>query len=301
MQLTELMVGALQKALANLPQAAALLCVLVVAVIALYRTARARKIDFPVEMTEKDNVAASTTVGLFILGIAVALSAVIVDGLSTPLPQMVTWVIGAGVLSTLLVIASAVVNDKLILGSFSVTKEIFQDRNVGTAFVVGATFLGSGIVINGALDGHSDSLFQAFADVMFYWAVGQVLFVVAAWLFTKTRTYNLHKAIEDDDNAAAGLSFGGFIVGVAMIVGAAFRGAGSAWLDETAIALPLFAFGVFVMILFNVVIDKVVLPNSSLAHEIKTDKNIGAAAVSAAGSIATGLIIAQMINTFPAA
>lgn len=242
--------------------------------------------NFQEELTKKDNPAFGVAVSGFVLGLAIALggTTLVVDDQST-VDAFISLAI-YGLLAIVLMRLSIMINDRLILYSFCVHKEITEDKNTGTAFVVAGSFVATGFMIAGALRGDSISFSAGIVDLLVYWAVGQALLVFGGWLFQKITPYDVHQTIEQDDNTAAGLAFGGFLVGLGIIMMTSLSGAGSNLLAEIGPTFIISLSGTLLLVATRIIIDRLFLPSAPLAREIAKEKN------SAAGALACTLFIA---------
>ena len=242
--------------------------------------------NFQEELTKKDNPAFGVAISGFIIGLAIALGASTygVGGQSTA-DAFISLAI-FGLLTIVLMRLSITINDKLILHAFCVHKEIIEDKNTGTAFVVGGSFVATGFMIAGALSGESISFGAGIVDLLIYWAVGQSLLVFGGWLFQKITPYDVHHTIEHDDNTAAGLSFGGFLVGLGIIMMTSLSGAGSNLLAEIGPTFLIALSGTVLLVATRIIIDRLFLPSAPLAREVATEKN------AAAGALACSLFVA---------
>lgn len=248
------------------------------------------------ELTTKDNPAFGTLMALFFVGLAIALGGLVFGASMDPLPDLINFAI-YGSLTLVLMRVSILINDKYILGNFCVHKEITQDKNVGTAFVVGGSCIATGFMINGAMSGESDNLLRGILDLGVYFAVGQVLLILAGVVFQKITSYDVHHVIEHDDNAAAGLSFGGFLAAVGIITKTALSGATSNLLAEIVTTIMLAVSGLVLLILVRTIADKVLLPSSPLGKEVAVDKNLAAGAIAAASFVSVALAFSFSIGT----
>lgn len=241
---------------------------------------------FQKELTEKDNPAFGVALAGFVLGLAIALGGTTygVRGQSA-IDAFISLAV-YGLLAIVLMRLSITINDKWILHRFCVHKEIIEDRNTGTAFVVAGSFVASGFMIAGALTGESISFIAGIVDLLVYWAVGQALLVFGGWLFQKITPYDVHHTIEHDDNTAAGLSFGGFLVGLGIIMMTSLTGAGSNLFAEIGPTILIAVTGMLLLVATRIIIDRLFLPSAPLAREVATEKNV------AAGALACTLFVA---------
>ncbi len=247
------------------------------------------------ELTTRDNPAVGTVLALYFIGVSVALSG-LAYGFGTNLRDDLLNVAIYGPLTLVLVRLSILINDKLILYRFSLHDEIVQDRNLGTAFVVGGGCVATGLTISGALSGESLSPWIGLVDLLYYYTLGQVLFVVAGQLFQLITSYDIHRVIGQDDNAAAGLSFGGFLVAMGVVARVSLAGAGSNLLAETVTTVAVAAVGSILLVAMRIVTDRLILPKSPLSKEIVVDRNLAAGAISAATFVSIAVVYAVSLG-----
>ena len=251
--------------------------------------------NFNDELTEKDNPAFGVYLSGYLLGAGIALTGSLYNSGVSFNDDMLNAAFGI-VATIILMRVGIFINDKIILSKFSVIKEISTDKNSGTGFVVAGGAIATGLMLNGMLSGSSDSWLLAVRDVAVYYVVGQTLLIIGGILFQKMTSYDVHEIIEHDDNMPAGISFGGFLVAIGIIVRNSLIGAGSN-LGEELILTVLFALvGMLLLIPTRVIVDKILLPASPLSKEIKEDKNPAAGAIAAGSFIIVALIYAAAVN-----
>lgn len=258
---------------------------------------------FREQLLEKDNPALGVCfAGYFIgLGIAIAGSLFGADldhvppmnivgvGLN---PQGLLVVLVGGLSAIVLMRLSILVNEKLILYRFSIDKEMTQDRNVGTALVVAGSCLATGLMLNGVLSGPSDSLWTGLLDTAVYWVAGQAILIVGALVFQRVAGYDVQATIEVKDSIPAGISFGGFLVGLGIIARASLAGAGPDIPAQLAITGILAVAGILILLAVHFVVGRLFFAHSPLAKEVVSDNNAAAGAVSAAAFIGVAILIA---------
>lgn len=242
--------------------------------------------NFQEELTKRDNPAFGVAISGFVLGLAIALGGTTygVGGQST-VDAFLSLAI-YGLLAIILMRLSITINDRFVLHRFCVHKEIIEDKNTGTAFVVAGSFVATGFMIAGALTGESISFLAGIIDLLVYWAVGQSLLIFGGWLFQKITPYDVHHTIEHDDNTAAGLSFGGFLVGLGIIMMTSLSGAGSNLLAEIGPTFLIALSGTILLVATRSIIDHLFLPSAPLAHEVAREKNAAAGALASTSFIA---------------
>ena len=249
------------------------------------------KIDVANELVEKDNFAFIISyVGYFIALIVIIGGALIGDsyGFGNDLAQISTY----SILGILLLHAAIGVSNKIILNTFNVKKEIITDQNAGTGFIEACIFIANALILHGALIGESDSMVEGMITFVSYWAIGNIMLIIAAKIFTKWMSYDIHGEIEKD-NVAAGVSFGGAILAIGIIIMNALLDPFIDW-QTTAIDVSLqTVLGCILLPIMRFLTDKILLPGRTLTDEIiNQDKpNVGAGLIEAFAYVGSAIII----------
>lgn len=251
--------------------------------------------SFTEELTERDNPAFGTCLTGYLVGLAFALAGAFPTNSESVADALISMTY-SGVLAILLMRASIVINDRLILTKFSITDEMLRDRNLGTGMAVAGSSIGTGLVLAGALTGESDSYVLAIRDIILYWAVGQALFIAGARLFYATAGYDVQGSLEHDDNAATGISLGGFLASLGILLGAILKNSSSNIWEELAITVVEVLVGGAILIFTRFVTERLILPRVNLANEIAAQKNTAAGLIVAAASIITALLMAAAVT-----
>jgi uncharacterized membrane protein YjfL (UPF0719 family) len=196
------------------------------------------------------------------------------------------WVL----LGIVLLNVGRLVVDRLLLHSFSTVKEIVQDRNVGTGAVEFAAYVATGLIAAGSLHGEGGGVLSALG----FFALGQLALVVFGLFYQWTTRYDVHAAIEDD-NVAAGVAMGGNIVAIGIVLLRATVGDLSDWqADLFGFAYALVA-GLVLLGLLRRLTDFVLLPGTTLRHEIAVDRNLAAAFLEGGVAIGTASVVFFMV------
>ncbi|MFO7883911.1 MAG: DUF350 domain-containing protein [Desulfobacteraceae bacterium] len=248
-----------------------------------------------VELVEKDNPAVCLALTGYYAALVLSIGGSVVGpshGIMADLMDLVIY----GVLSIVLLNISVFLCDWVILGQFNIKDELIRDRNQGTGAVVFGTCMASGFVIFGSVSGTGGSVFTAAG----YWALGQLLLLAAAKFYNFITPFDIHEEIEKD-NVAAGISVGGALLAVGIVVGLAAEGDFVSWRENIPEFFAYSIIGLVSLPLIRLVTDKLLVPGVSLSHEIlglKPDKSIeqrgpntGAAYIEAFAYIAGAFII----------
>jgi uncharacterized membrane protein YjfL (UPF0719 family) len=221
---------------------------------------------------------------------------VIVDNL---LDLVVGGLVAAGLMRL-----SIVINHRLILYRLNVDREIVERRNVGAAFVVAGSSVATGLMLNGVMQGDSSPLWGlaclgAVRDMVLYWLLGQALLVVGGLVFARLAGYSMQKEVGEDQNLPAGISFGGLLVALGIIIRASLVGANSNLLVESAITVISAAAGTVLLVLIQVIVSHLFFSKSALAREVVKDRNAAAGAIAAACSIGVAILLAAALAYHP--
>lgn len=246
---------------------------------------REYKLNF--ELVEKDNAALALAVVGYYFGLVLAIGGTIA-GPSAGLVEDLFDLVIYGILSIILLNISWFLCDKLILYKFRVSEELIRDHNQGTGVVSAGISVASGFIIYGAVSGEGGGIWT----VLVFWALGQVLLILAGLVYELITPYNVHEEIEKD-NVAAGVSFAGALVSIGVIIGLAGEGDFTAWSIDLPVYIGFAVLGLVLLPIIRLLTDKVLLPTVKLSDEISAQEkpNVGAAYVEAFSYIAAAFII----------
>lgn len=246
-----------------------------------------REFKLNVELVEKDNAALAIAMAGYYFGLVLAIGGTLV-GPSVSLIDDLIDVGIYGLLSIVLVNLSWYVCDKLILFKFKISDELIRDHNQGTGVVSAGVSIASGFVIFGAAQGQGGSIWT----VIVFWAIGQVILILAGLMYNLITPYDIHDEIEKD-NVAAGVSFAGALVAIGAIIGLAAESNFESWAESLPGYLGYAVLGLVLLPLIRLLTDKVLLPTVKLSHEIASQEkpNVGAAYIEASSYIAGAFII----------
>ncbi|MGY8689425.1 MAG: DUF350 domain-containing protein [Verrucomicrobiales bacterium] len=228
------------------------------------------------QLTEKDNKAIGLAFAGYLLGVSIILWSV----LTTDSTSDFLW---ADIGSTLIW--------SLLLPRFNNTKELVEDRNVGTGAVIACTHIGTALMIRAAMSGDEDvSIGMTYALTCGYFVIGQLAFAAFGWIYQKTIGFDVHDEIEKD-NAAAGVSFGLTLIAISILLSGYITRH-----DSIPGLLVWFIISVILLVACRIMVDKLILTKASLDDEIAKDRNWGVALIEGASVIGLALIIVGSFN-----
>lgn len=252
---------------------------------------RKSKINFSNELVEKDNLAFSFAYVGYFAGLILAVGSAIYGESNGILVDLVDMAI-FGVLAIILLNLSSTIIDKITLSKFPIWKEIIDDRNAGMGIIEGANYLGSGLIIFGAITGESGNLQFGIYTALLYWVLGQVLILISTALYNKLVPYDIHEEIEKD-NVAAGIAYAGLIIAMANLIRNGLMGDFDNWIDTLLEVGYEAGIGIIILPLIRTLVDKILLPGQKLSDEIANQEtpNTGAGLVEALGYIGGSMLI----------
>lgn len=246
-----------------------------------------REYHLTTELVEKDNPALALAVVGYYLGLVLCIGGALIGpsiGIVDDLIDLCIY----GILGIVLLNLSWYLCDWIVLHKFKVSDELIRDHNQGTGAVSFGVSVASGLVIFGAVSGEGGSIWTAIV----FWALGQAILILAALIYEWVTPYDMHDEIERD-NVAAGVSFGGALVAMGIVLGLAAQEDFTDWADDIVGFLGYALLGLVLLPLIRIVTDKVLLPTVKLSHEIAGQEkpNVGAAYIEAVSYICAALII----------
>lgn len=237
------------------------------------------------ELHDKDNPAVALSFSGFLLG----LGWVLYHLNSESILDYYLW----GTLSIVALLLGRFLNDRFLLGHFSNDKELSEDANVGTSAVELGSYLATSLVIQAALIDDSSSVSRGFlfslGSFLVYFVLSQLIFAASAWIYKKLISYSINHEIEQD-NVAAGISFGGFLYALGYLLGAFLEN------SDSLLGASLWALFVVIYLLgVSRIFDWVILRSKKMSDEIVQDRNWGLALVEASGLILMAWILESMV------
>lgn len=250
-----------------------------------------KRINIADELVEKDNVSFAFAHVGYLAGLLVALGGV-VSGPSMGLVADLTAVGVYGLLSIVLLLLSIVLCDKVLFPRVNMYREICEDLNAGAGVVEGSVALGSGLLIYGAVTGDSSSLIGGMLSVSLFWLFGIAVMVAALRVFNAMLPFSVSEQI-DKDNVAVGVSVGGLLTAVAIIVSTAISGTLTFNVEDMTVVATEILLGLALLVPLRWLTDTILLPGQSLTDELVNQEvpNVGAAVVEAFAYIGGACIL----------
>ncbi len=170
-----------------------------------------------------------------------------------------------------LIYLSRYLNDWLILYRFSNNREVVQEKNLAVALIEGATYMASAYVIAGAFYD-----WQKAPSIAIVWfLIGQALLIVMAALY-RAIDRDIDAAL-DQQNLAAAISLGGFLLSAGMVCGAVISGPSAGWRHDMMIVAAYLVVWMLLMLFAHGLSDLLRFHSTRLRDEVMEQRNIAAA------------------------
>lgn len=254
-----------------------------------------KKINIAHELVEKDNFAFILSYTGYFVGLVIILGGAIIGesvDFYTDLFHIGTY----SLIGIVLLHISILISNKLILPKFDIKKEIVDDKNEGTGVIEACIYIANALILHGALIGESESFQEGILTFISYWAIGNIMLIIASKIFTLWIRFDVHDHIEKD-NVAVGISFGGAILAIGIVIMNALLDPFIDW-TTTLIDVSLqTVLGIILLPIMRFLTDKILLPGRTLTDEIINQEkpNIGAGLLEAFAYVGSAILITWSI------
>ena len=197
--------------------------------------------------------------------------------------------------------SSRFLNDFLMLGNINNDEECIKvfpqpdgsevTGNTAVGMVEAGMYLATGFILNGSISGTGGTFFQGIASAVIFFIVGQLALLIFGFLYELITPFNVRNEIKNN-NLAAGIGLGGILIALGIILMSSISGPFTGWANDLASFGIYAVFGIILLLIFRVVADRLLLPTTSIATEVKEDRNVAALIVVESAIIAVAIIIA---------
>ncbi|MCG8567740.1 MAG: DUF350 domain-containing protein [Desulfobacterales bacterium] len=240
--------------------------------------------------------------GLY-LGLAIAMAGAL-SGSSSGFWLDLVYLIVDGLIITGFLFSSRTVNDLVMMGHIDNDAECVREftlpdgrtvtGNTALGMVEAGMYIATGLILNGSLSGGVSSFFQSLMSALVFFIIGQAVLLLFGLLYELITPFNVREEIKRN-NLAAGIGLGGILIALGVILMSSLSGPFTGWGRDLASFAIYTVFGMILLLGFRSLVDRVLLPTTNLATEIKTDQNVAALVVVESAIIAVAVIIAYAI------
>lgn len=260
---------------------------------------RTKDFDDDIHIDDGNTAVGLRRAGLY-LGIAIALSGA-VDGASKGFfPDLIQLLID-GLIITGFMFSCRFINDFIMLGNIDNDAECIktfkthdgtvQTGNTAVGMVEAGMYLATGFILNGSVSGSGGTFLQGIASAILFFILGQLALLLFGLLYELVTPFNVRQEIKEN-NLSAGIGLGGILIALGIILGSSIAGPFTGWASDLTSFGFYAAFGIIMLLAFRAVADKLLLPTTNIAVEIKEDKNVAALIVIQSAINAVAVIIA---------
>lgn len=210
-------------------------------------------------------------------------------GMDAVLADMLELAGYCGLLLVFLFLAE-IIADRIILHSVNNAMEL-KNRNNAVGLAEFGIFIATGLVAYGSFHGDGGGYLTALG----FFGMGQAALIGFAALYEAVTPFKMVEEIRQG-NAAAGLMLGGTLITLGIILSFAISGPFTGWREGIIGFVISAAVGIALLIPFQLLIDKVFLPNTTLQIEVERDKNIAACAVTVCLQVALAIMIGSLVT-----
>ena len=260
---------------------------------------RTKAFDDDVHIDDGNVAVGLRRAGLY-LGIAIALSGAMggsSNGFFIDLIQLLV----DGLIITGFMFSSRSINDFIMLSNINNDEECVKEfpqpdgsklvGNTAVGMVEAGMYIATGFILNGSISGAGGTFFQSIASVILFFILGQIVLLVFGFLYELITPFNVRNEIKDN-NLAAGIGLGGILIALGIILRSSISGPFTGWANDLAGFGIYAAFGIVMLLICRIVVDKLLLPTTNIATEVKEDRNVAALIVVVSAINAVAIIIA---------
>lgn len=248
-----------------------------------------RRVDLNKELFQNNNHALAVSAAGYLLGIVIAIGGAIA-GPSLGLVADVVAIALYGLMAIVLMLLAGVICERVLLPHFDNTKEVVEDRSLGTAFVEAGMHIANGLIVM-AINQGAGPWYTSVA----FWVLAQLMLLVAGRLYEVATPHALHVELERD-NAAVGLAFAGVLVGMGNIISVAVAGNFLGWRESLTYFGIDALFGLVVLLAIKKVTDVILAPGIRLGdEEVEEEPNIGAGLLEAVGYVGGSMLVVWVL------
>jgi len=179
-------------------------------------------------------------------------------------------------------------NSRVILRKVK-NDEAVAKGNVAVGAVEFSTYVGAGIIMNGAFSGEGGGLSAAAV----FFVLGQIALVIAFYVDAAISRRNIQEEIEIKGNIAEGIDMAGVLIAISIILRATIAGPFTGWVSGLKGLGVYLVLGLLALFIFKALAEKVFMPRFSFAEEMDVQRNEAVAVFIACIQISVAVFIAN--------
>ncbi len=180
--------------------------------------------------------------------------------------------------------------ERVVLGHLNNSRELLQG-NLAVGFVEFGILTATGLIAYGSFHGEGGGWQTSLA----FFAMGQVALTAFAFVYEWLTPFDCFREIRDG-NTAAGLILGGTLMSLGIVLGFSVSGPFTGWKEGLAGFAVSGAVGMVLLIMFQRLVDRAFLPNTTLGIEVERDRNVAASSVTVCAQVALAIMIGSLVS-----
>ena len=193
------------------------------------------------------------------------------------------------ILSTILLTASLEISNRAVLPKINNNDEV-KKNNIAVGLVEFGGCIATGLIALGALSGTGP-----FWSSIVFFLMGQAALLIMIAIYEYITPFVIIKEVEKN-NVAAGVLLAAMQIAVSFIIYRSIEGDFVSWeSDMINFAKSSISGIILIAVLFSKPIDRLFLPNTTVATEIERDKNAAALLVVSSVKIALAIIVSGVV------
>ena len=247
------------------------------------------------------NVAVGLRRGGLYLAMAIAFTGSLDGGHGGFFADLLQFILD-GIIILLFLFAARFINDAVMMGHVDNDAECIRTfegpngetttGNTALGVVEAGMFLATGFILKGSLSGSGGTLIQSLGSTILFFGLGQACLLLFGLIYEKTTDFNVRQEIKGN-NIAAGIGLAGTLTALGIILMASISGPFTGWGTDIAAFLVYAVYGMVMLLVFRALIDRLILPTTNVATEVKQDRNAAALIVVECALAAVALLIAS--------
>jgi len=194
-----------------------------------------------------------------------------------------------GILSAILLTASLEISNRVVLPRIN-NNDAVKKNNIAVGLVEFGGCIATGLIALGALSGTGP-----FLSTIVFFLMGQTALLIMVALYEYITPFVIIKEVEKN-NIAAGVLLASMQIALSFIIYRSIEGDFVSWEVDMITFVKSAVSGILLIaILFSKPIDKLFLPNTTVAIEIERDKNAAALLVVSSVKVALAIIISGVV------
>jgi len=256
----------------------------------LFVKSRLISYDIQAQLGKPGNIPVAVSISGYLLGVVIILFGAYL-GPSKGFQQDLFNFLAYGFLGVFLLNLARFINYKVLFRKYYTVDEMIRDKNVGAGAVEAGSYIASALVVAGSIYGEGGGI----VSTLVFFLLGQIVLLLATYVYDFFTPYDLQKEIESD-NAAAGIAFSGILIGTGVILLKGIAGNFTNWQTSLVDFSISVVVSLAVFPAFRLILDKVLIPRVGLNRAIQTDRNVAVGLLEMSSTISVSVMIYFMLH-----